>query len=60
MRYADHKKTLDEYGDHIHLGTFLYSSYTKDSKKLKLSSSWNNPLKKSYVNPKILNIRNKI
>ena len=57
MRYADYKKTLDKYGgpkgDHIHLGTFSYSSYTKDSKKLKLSSSWNNPLKKSCVNPKI-------
>ena len=43
MRYADHKKTLDKYGgpkgDHIHLGTFSYSSYTKNSKKLKLSSA---------------------
>ena len=39
MRYADHKKTLNKYGwpkgNHIHLGTFSYSSYTKNSKKLK-------------------------
>ena len=43
--------------DHIHLGTFLYSSYTKDSKKLKLSSSWNTPLKNPISTPKILNYK---
>ena len=33
------------------------SSYTKNSKKLKLSPSLNNPLKKSHVNPKFLNLK---
>ena len=58
MRYADHKKTLDKYGGPKETISIWAPSHTphinKNSMKLQYYSSWNNPLEKSHVNPKIL------